>query len=947
MFSNTIKFKRKHQDKNKRKGVNRRNGAMRHKTQKKRRIQTGGEYNMNDALCSLALSDTLHDFKDNNMVFAAKFTLPVVNAKEMCKPVYENDYLEEFLGIERESVRPGALKFKADSFPSELTDEYDYYYIAKTSHLHQLFAANNLNENYLVVDTYSPAFAHEIGSTDEYVDTFKKNNLTPSLNDLKFYWVQNKQTIFDPAGKTHEKTQRGKELFFHKNKRGELIHNNHTVHCWETGHNIDVYPKYKMGDEFDGNNMFYSKYDVYQVLYNPNTDLYSKQDVKCALKTEDNKLITFDGKMAAIASFNAIKASYNGFAAIKNTLDEYINDFVKKGTFEKRHHCLAKRLGDQGQALSCLKESMTLKHTNPTTGEIVKHTSNGNHTFVTIDKLAMAGALLYKVPIVIYCFKHSAFGVFINKRLMDPAIIIEQLKDKYVKELFPQYKALKLKYNGKRKNNGKGKKYDYNDILNDFENKISEILTMNVNDEKSYRTFIKEMMNIAYISNFISKKNINEIEDIEFPANLDNAAYNSLANVKDIVSRLRLAINNYEMCNNTIDLIVEKYSTNIDNVNIDKANIDIIEKSELFLNSAIVSVKTKLRSFVSNATSNTLVGYIVSIYNDLKKMENIFIDEIHNKFISKIWEILNSNDIDSFYKDFINTTLINNDIDWDIEAEKFYDAYDPDFPEYSGMDEGEGYVSAMDEADMNVENDESASAAENAAMNVENDESVTNVGDNSNNDNNGNNSNINMEGNLMSGRILYAFPSFFTNLFKKGGGLVDESVTKFVSKNNKITKNMGHNILEAEIYAKSALFIYIVCKINDVFIANEEIDEYMNKVYNIIRNPSSDSDEEQEVLYYVNSMETQLKYSRGLYKLYISLNNPETRSISFPMNVIRKIFDFIGHFQVKKPIGSSPIINTTMKKRNNVRKNARTLKKRLNFLNLEPVLQIAEESGRT
>ena len=43
-------------------------------------------------------------------------------------------------------------------------------------------------------------------------------------------------------------------------------------------------------------------------------------------------------------------------------MDEYIDEFVKQGKFEKQHHCLAKRLGDQGQALSCLKETITLKH---------------------------------------------------------------------------------------------------------------------------------------------------------------------------------------------------------------------------------------------------------------------------------------------------------------------------------------------------------------------------------------------------------------------------------------------------------------------------------------------------------------------------------------------------------------------------------------------------------
>ena len=83
---------------------------------------------------------------------------------------------------------------------------------------------------------------------------------------------------------------------------------------------------------------------------------------------------------------------------------------------------LSKKTGDASQSLSCCNKQFKLQrfinNSIGLTGGIVNFVSNGNHAFVSFDRIAWASALNYNCPIVI-ANTQEGFTVYIRRDLLD------------------------------------------------------------------------------------------------------------------------------------------------------------------------------------------------------------------------------------------------------------------------------------------------------------------------------------------------------------------------------------------------------------------------------------------------------------------------------------------------------------------------------------------------
>lgn len=390
---------------------------------------------INDILHILAISDTQHDF-------GAKYipsTLLTLPNKEELNTIHlsEDKFMEKVFGlvIGKEDNKYYIDKSNSiiqnfdEIYNHEFIDEDPNYRTKKTNNNTDCTNINNdplleyfkrnipINNNvFIVIDAIGSGF-------NNFLECLKNIN----NNDLNynFYYIQNKQTLYDPLAKITPSTSVGKDIFSNNNNvkySYEYIDDNNT-------NKTVKYPKYTSSDtdNLSKNKLFYSKFNTYQILQpllsknkSKKTD-YSYQSY-AVLNDDNNNNTVVDANMASKNGTQKKNMEYVSLAKNiineLNTLFKITNneDSIKPTTYHSMHKMIAKRLGDQGQALSTIIEPMNLKLTD---NSLI--TSNNLTLFGSYDRLAVASALLFEAPIVVYNYsdaKGRGYHIFTKKNLI-------------------------------------------------------------------------------------------------------------------------------------------------------------------------------------------------------------------------------------------------------------------------------------------------------------------------------------------------------------------------------------------------------------------------------------------------------------------------------------------------------------------------------------------------
>jgi hypothetical protein len=280
------------------------------------------------------------------------------------------------------------------------------------------------NELGFIVDAYSGRFT----------DFCKKLKTGAPRPSLKYYWIETPETVYDPAPKTRADTPAGREIasnnliFATEDLSGEYI-SHPIIHK-----KYDYSPIRELNglNQYDRERMFYSNYNITQFSTVNSESITVLSDTVEGL----TKNIIVNEQAAEIKQKNFDYAAYELLQNTEYTdaINKILNISIANPTakihtpISTKYRYPLKRLGDQGQALACLR-SMIVRYPTPT--GIVKKTFNQNLCFVTHDKLALASAITYGVPAIIFCRQDGNFEVFINTIYITPEQLLANARSKY------------------------------------------------------------------------------------------------------------------------------------------------------------------------------------------------------------------------------------------------------------------------------------------------------------------------------------------------------------------------------------------------------------------------------------------------------------------------------------------------------------------------------------
>ncbi len=398
-------------------------------------------------LCTLSITDAHHDF---NILSDGqpgpdliKGMMPGGESPGGCiETIKDEDILASTLvGLRRDETKTYKPFIPIDdsNISNRYLREYDIYNIKSNDELRGLFGAREINvvpgSVYFIVDTKSGGFS----------DFLKGGELINPGGDLKkFYYVQNRQTLYDPADKISPLTSSGSNIFKSVN----------TGFAWEdTSPGMTqnyTYPVF--GLKTDINESIFCRNLMVQTLKSSSLDSYKSQKSTVFMKEGVNVHI-FNKEIAQKSTgslLGKIQSIFNNnYKDIKEIKELFGDESIVKDNITQAHHYVAKRLGDQGQALSTCQPKMKLIYEKITqvrgpTGvknivNYIKLESNGNHCFVTYDRPAMVAAIMYGAPMVLFNYMNPtvtgdyAYTLFVNKKLNDAKVRLKKLTETYNK----------------------------------------------------------------------------------------------------------------------------------------------------------------------------------------------------------------------------------------------------------------------------------------------------------------------------------------------------------------------------------------------------------------------------------------------------------------------------------------------------------------------------------
>ena len=449
-------------------------------------MQSIDEYTSSQG-CDSSRADAKHDFhgifKADKVQEYVDANIPMYTTTAKpgttdCSPLSEDDFVDKYELVEGQ--HSGTHKEIDDFIVNNLNDNiqtrYQAYNVVRKQHdftiprsLIQecLVNAGIVNDVFFICDV---AYAN-------VREDLKFANGSPQT----FYWVQNAQTLYDPAGKT---TWHSDKSYFEKEDNDDIEPGDSSpsspsspssspssestreicpnsfkkpgskfLFCWQNAKKniVTLYPEWSR-------EKFPRKEDSYKFSQNvPEQMLYTNKNLFLSIRTEnvndyasheayliitDNAKPGYYGYADKVLSakgtgvLNAAElASYRAKGNDLKRFVKFINDSIKNPSatklfldevmnYSSYFQVLAKKVGDASQSISCCQKEMNLqKFRNNVTGDkteanIEDFVSNGNHAFVSFDRIAIVCALNYNCPIVIGNTQ-KAFNIYIRKDLIN------------------------------------------------------------------------------------------------------------------------------------------------------------------------------------------------------------------------------------------------------------------------------------------------------------------------------------------------------------------------------------------------------------------------------------------------------------------------------------------------------------------------------------------------
>jgi hypothetical protein len=391
--------------------------------------------------CDNARSDAKHDFHDISEIKAdiqQYVSANIPTAAKCDKVLNEDAFIEEYLlqsGKINDMHKLLEYKENLESninttiegiFNKNITDRYKIVSITRKQH------DNTIKESLIQKVLKSIGIDDDIFFVCDVAYANVREDLTyvdKNYNQY-FYWVQNSQTLYDPAGKTAWHT--GAQYGFKDNDSKFLF-------CWENLNKkaITYYPKWDDNlQEIDCNNMnennkiLYTNKDLYMITKGDDKNLNDYNNHEAILIITDPKKPRYfayaDKNYAAKGPGILNKSQMLSYRDKGNSLKRFVK-LLNAGSqkvfldeiidYSPTTQVLAKKIGDAGQSASTVKQSFELqKFETPSIGykgKIVDFTSNGYHAFISFDRIAVATATNYNAPIVI---QNSQDGMIIYIR---------------------------------------------------------------------------------------------------------------------------------------------------------------------------------------------------------------------------------------------------------------------------------------------------------------------------------------------------------------------------------------------------------------------------------------------------------------------------------------------------------------------------------------------------
>lgn len=619
-----------------------------------------GEYTASEG-CEFSLADAKHDFHTifnaNKIEDYVKQNIPSYVGLQ-CLPLSEDAFVDKYaleLGTEGSSGKTenkGNKTFIKEHLNENIKSRYEAFYIDRPQHKYDLDRsllqecfrrAGLLDDIFFICDV---AYAN-VREDLKFVD----NTVSQT-----FYWVQNAQTLYDPAGKT---TWHSDKPYFENESvddEGNVIHtsspdsttrilsknhfkDNHSrfVFCWQNARKskITQYPKWSK-------DLFPAATTPYNYSSNiPELMLYTNKDLFLGIRANKENPNDYALHDAYLIITDPVKRGYYGYAdknlAAKGsgilsaselasyrakgdelkTFVKFINESISATgqitplfldevmNYSSIFQVLAKKVGDASQSISCCQKKINFQRfidneKGPKApNNIMDFESNGNHAFVSFDRIAIFSALNFNAPIVIGNTQEG-FTVFIQKELLN----IHKQFDNFFKKDGDEYQLL----NQLKTTNEGGTFFTLNE----------EFLTEISNNKDS----VKELILQACLN-----LNITPNDDITYQLFLIN--YFNESNVLQIFSNISPDILNYSIPD-YIKKIVKIYNNNLQNIkennifDIDYSDLDIDETARILeimtginnnINKIIQKINTKYDRILNENIGNKSIEEYKDTYN--------------------------------------------------------------------------------------------------------------------------------------------------------------------------------------------------------------------------------------------------------------------------------------------------------------------------------------------
>jgi len=384
--------------------------------------------------CDSSRADAKHDFHDIfNKDIIQEFVKKNIPTNATCQPpaMDEDSFLGKYLlksksdlstmqGLINKDI-PGKFAEASEQI-FQVSDRYKIYKIYRPQHTSDpkcylqlaLKAAGIEDDVFFICDVAYANVREDL------------TNVESGTGKQTMYWVQNTQTLYDPAGKTAWHT--GADYGFKDDSKNFSF-------CWENANlktmtYYPIWPTTKNEYEFKEGapeTMLYTNKNMYMGIRSDKNDIDD-------YKKHDSVLVITDPKKPGYYAFadKDLSAKGNGILS-KSQITSYrskgddLRNFVKflkteKGEtvgdrkilldevmdYSSEIQILAKKVGDASQSLSCCNKVMHFqeyknKNNGPKGGKpnVKNFDSNGNHAFVSFDRIAVGCALNYNAPIVL------------------------------------------------------------------------------------------------------------------------------------------------------------------------------------------------------------------------------------------------------------------------------------------------------------------------------------------------------------------------------------------------------------------------------------------------------------------------------------------------------------------------------------------------------------------